>query len=1035
MSNLTPVINNIDWLNRRIYLKQWVIDFFPIEDIYHEYRTLRRSDTDGIRKYNPLIKAEGNISKGAGAFTPRYVVLLEGTKIVPFDEASQLNQLWDIITDDPDNDPDLYDISGLTTAKPIFIKPSEAETIQLNSESIVFSSFQWAVWIDVNSPYSDKWSATTPNGNTERPVNNTQLAVEIAQERWFNKLMVISNLTLDTWDNVTDFKMVWQSHVNTQLIINPWADCLRTSFSEFNLTGTMDWDSDIFSCIVWDIQYFNWHIHNSYLYGTFTLWGTEDCRIDDCKILNVWNPVTITAWASGQDIMLSNYSGRIILDNITGASKVGIWLAAWEVVINPNCIAWSIALSGNWDLTDNSADSCYVINKLTNWSEIQSLQKLIEWLRPHHTGTWDIWYWNPYNWNDLFDWTTPNTALKTFAKAHDLAKNANHDIIYCLPWNPNAVTESNENITISKDYLFLRWPWRDFCLNWVNPAQPVITITARWTEISWMRLQWTLTDTAPVIHTTGDFTLMKNIWISWSNNWIHIENCEYWILDSVKSHHNNWYWVLIDWTAEHTDIIDCHIWSNWWDGITVNLDNTFHEVNILWNTIIHKNTWYWVNISATTSTVIFSKDVEVFANTVWEINDLWTWTYIPTSWLDETELHSSLDSYTNKDDYKATTTISSNMRGTDDANKVTPDNASISAIKIKTDTLINYDDTITQNKLDIIDQNVDDIEIIVNALENYDDTAINIKLDNILSWLSTMQLSINTLQSDIDDLWIDIWVLWTNIDSIQSYVEYQERCVFVNEDLTQNWDWTSANPFNNLDDTVVYAEWSWIRCIKLLSDATATRNLKNFVVSWIWTYILDCNWQNLDKSEFSHLIMRWAYTWQIIVQECVLDDWFVLNWFFDKNAVNGDLTCIWNVLFSNNFSNIPWLDKPRISVDWHKVSIRNYSWWILIADCDSILSEITVEVSQWKIYLENTCTLWIISCRGNATIDDQSNWSTVDLTSLLNQEFAERVTRWSMKILWTVLIAYDELWEIQRWDLADVNIDPSNENVFYRTKQ
>ena len=129
MSVLTPVVDTWDGTNRLIYLKQGVSDFFPIEDIYHEYRYNRRTDED-LRKYEPLLRAEGNVPKGAGAFTPRYVVLLDGTKIVPYDEVLRINQLGDMITDDPDVDPSLYDTS-LTVPKVIYIKPSEAETIVL----------------------------------------------------------------------------------------------------------------------------------------------------------------------------------------------------------------------------------------------------------------------------------------------------------------------------------------------------------------------------------------------------------------------------------------------------------------------------------------------------------------------------------------------------------------------------------------------------------------------------------------------------------------------------------------------------------------------------------------------------------------------------------------------------------------------------------------------------------------------------------------------------------------------------------------
>ena len=82
MSVAVPIIDYIDGNTRRIILKQGVSDYYPIEDIYHEYRRLRSLDVGGLRKFEPMLIAEGNKSKGGGAYTPRYVVLLDGVKIV-----------------------------------------------------------------------------------------------------------------------------------------------------------------------------------------------------------------------------------------------------------------------------------------------------------------------------------------------------------------------------------------------------------------------------------------------------------------------------------------------------------------------------------------------------------------------------------------------------------------------------------------------------------------------------------------------------------------------------------------------------------------------------------------------------------------------------------------------------------------------------------------------------------------------------------------------------------------------------------------
>jgi len=253
MTVLNPIVQTWDGAARRAYLKQGVADFFPIEDLYHEYRTARRTD-ENLRKFDAFMRAEGNIAKGAGAFTPRYVVLLDGFKMIPYDESLQVNQLGDIITDDPDNDPTLYDISYITGPKPIFIKPSEAETIQLNSDSIVFSSFQGAVWVDVNSIYDDKGTESSPNGNTERPVNNIQLAIEIANDRGFTALQIIGSITLNTGDDVSGFTIKGQNAIRTTITINPGANVANSEIFEAWVIGELDGQVIIRDSVIGDVQ-------------------------------------------------------------------------------------------------------------------------------------------------------------------------------------------------------------------------------------------------------------------------------------------------------------------------------------------------------------------------------------------------------------------------------------------------------------------------------------------------------------------------------------------------------------------------------------------------------------------------------------------------------------------------------------------------------------------------------------------------------------------------------------------------------------
>lgn len=134
MSVLNPVVDSWDGANRRIYLRQGVSEFHPVTDIYAEYK-YARANVEALRKWSPLIRAEGNIKKSSTKATPRYLVLVDGTKVVPYDENGSLYQTGEMITDNPEVDPSIYDISGLVNSVRIFIAPSEAEIIYVSTGS------------------------------------------------------------------------------------------------------------------------------------------------------------------------------------------------------------------------------------------------------------------------------------------------------------------------------------------------------------------------------------------------------------------------------------------------------------------------------------------------------------------------------------------------------------------------------------------------------------------------------------------------------------------------------------------------------------------------------------------------------------------------------------------------------------------------------------------------------------------------------------------------------------------------------------
>lgn len=130
-----PLIDHIDGANRLIYLdvSTMNIDIHPI-DIYKEMRTSRAQDEE-LRKYNLFLEAGGNIKKTPTTATERYVIELEGTRIVPWDSSHVLTVVGTIITDDGRSGIYCFDRTSLSPSTTVDINyvPPQVEIITIGS--------------------------------------------------------------------------------------------------------------------------------------------------------------------------------------------------------------------------------------------------------------------------------------------------------------------------------------------------------------------------------------------------------------------------------------------------------------------------------------------------------------------------------------------------------------------------------------------------------------------------------------------------------------------------------------------------------------------------------------------------------------------------------------------------------------------------------------------------------------------------------------------------------------------------------------
>lgn len=187
------LIASIDGPNRDIYLHADTVGATvnPI-DIYKEMRALRKAD-ETLRKYDVFLRAFGNVAKGGGKFTERYVRQESGTRFIPFDTTHQLTINGTVITDDGQEGIACFDRTPLTITTVVDINyvPPQVEIITVNSGSGVSAQ-------DVIDIKDAVWAATT------RTLTSAGAGGATAQEVWEYATRDLTASAGVTAQNITD---------------------------------------------------------------------------------------------------------------------------------------------------------------------------------------------------------------------------------------------------------------------------------------------------------------------------------------------------------------------------------------------------------------------------------------------------------------------------------------------------------------------------------------------------------------------------------------------------------------------------------------------------------------------------------------------------------------------------------------------------------------------------------------------------------------------------------------------------------------
>jgi len=280
-------------------------------------------------------------------------------------------------------------------------------------ETIQYASFQNSVWLDVTSSNS---GTAYPVGNREYPVNNLTDAVAIANSKGFAIIQVLTDCTLDSGTNLTDFTIIGQSMVNTNITISSDALTTGVTIKCCNVSGYLDGNSNLDGCMVGDLTYVNGHIRGCGLYGTIILDGNEDAILLDCSESDPNSLPIIDMNGSGQNLVMNDWSGSITIKNLTSATEtVAVQIDGGNITLDSTITAGKFRISGIGTLTNNSTSYTSL-----NTDGLMSKETLTE-------ITWDAVYIDTTNGTSgtAFPIGTAGTPVDNIADARTIANNKN----------------------------------------------------------------------------------------------------------------------------------------------------------------------------------------------------------------------------------------------------------------------------------------------------------------------------------------------------------------------------------------------------------------------------------------------------------------------------------------------------------------------------------------------------------------------------------------------------------------------------------
>lgn len=225
-----------------------------------------------------------------------------------------------------------------------------------SSPAIEYSSFQNMVTIDTNSTAI---GTTYPIGTPLSPVNNLTDAKIIANTRGFNTFYLMSDLTIEDGEDISNF--IIKSDNWLTLTLEDTVTCEETIFDKLSLYGKLCGGWNVLKdCWVYDVTNFaGWMREGSFVsieLAPYNAYSEGQSFFDGITPMYPGVPSVLVA-NTNINVSFTNANDTFEIQSLTAGSEVNIGFSAGKLLLNSSCVGGTVIVSGNGTLENSSQGS------------------------------------------------------------------------------------------------------------------------------------------------------------------------------------------------------------------------------------------------------------------------------------------------------------------------------------------------------------------------------------------------------------------------------------------------------------------------------------------------------------------------------------------------------------------------------------------------------------------------------------------------------------------------------------------------------